>query len=137
VTVSERPAPATGTGPSENAAAKPPLTAHSRARSVESAPLSTVTPLPLAWARQLIARGGTDVPRYGTSAWMALDDRDPRKVAACVQAAEAWRTRHHRDDTFPEAAGNSRARRVAAARQPRPSDHPGGPVFWDRRVAGV
>lgn len=52
----------------------------------------TVLPLPLPWARALIAAGGSDFPDYGTAAWAALDDRDPRKVAACVSAAECWRT---------------------------------------------
>jgi hypothetical protein len=32
------------------------------------------------------------VPQYGSEEWQRLDDRDPRKVAATVIAAESWRT---------------------------------------------
>jgi len=57
----------------------------------------TTTPLPglpsaLPWAARFIRAGGPDVPDYGSPAWEQLDDRDPRKVAACVLAAEAHRT---------------------------------------------
>lgn len=45
-----------------------------------------------AWAEQLIRRGRAlgAVPRYSSAAWRALSDNDPRKVAACVVAAECW-----------------------------------------------
>ncbi|MGE5698336.1 MAG: hypothetical protein ACM4D3_24730 [Candidatus Sericytochromatia bacterium] len=48
----------------------------------------------LLWARSLIHAGQRrgELPRYGDETWLRLDDRDPRKVAACVVAAEAWRT---------------------------------------------
>lgn len=44
-----------------------------------------------AWSSRLIANGGPDVPEYGSPAWHELDDNDPRRVAATVAAAEAWR----------------------------------------------
>lgn len=43
------------------------------------------------WARRLIDKAAGDIPIYGSPEWDALDDTDPRKVAACVRAAEAWR----------------------------------------------
>lgn len=45
-----------------------------------------------AWAQHLVRRGQAlgAVPRYSSSAWRALPDNDPRKVAACVVAAECW-----------------------------------------------
>ncbi len=46
----------------------------------------------LAWAQRLIAAGGPSIPEYGTPARHALPDNDRRKVAACVIAAESWRT---------------------------------------------
>ena len=48
-------------------------------------------PQPSAWAQRIIARGGTSAPEYGTPAWEALADTDPRKAAAAVAAAERWR----------------------------------------------
>jgi hypothetical protein len=42
-----------------------------------------------AWARVLIRRA-VDPPVYGSPEWLALDDQDPRKVAAVVAAAECW-----------------------------------------------
>jgi hypothetical protein len=49
----------------------------------------TITPL----ARRLIGRvpNGTVVPRYGSDEWDALPDQDPRRAAAIMVAAEAWR----------------------------------------------
>ena len=86
----------------------------------------TVLPFPLVWAEQLI-RNGRDVglvPTYGSADWLALPDDDRRKVAACVIAAEAHRTR-------TESPGTGRqARRLAQARRSRPGDHLGGPVSW-------
>jgi hypothetical protein len=95
----------------------------------------SVVPLPLTWARQLIANGGDSFPAYGTPEWMTLDDRDPRKVAACVVAAENWRTRNHRADVFDLPLSGKRARELAEARRPRPGDYMGGPVPWEREVA--
>jgi len=45
------------------------------------------------WASHRIRAGQAvgQVPRYGSAAWLRLGDRDPRKVAAVVIAAEAWR----------------------------------------------
>lgn len=43
------------------------------------------------WARRLIdAAGGQRIPRYGSAGWAALPEGDPRRVAACVIAAESW-----------------------------------------------
>jgi hypothetical protein len=33
---------------------------------------------------------GADLPMCGTQAWFNLDDRDPRKWAAVLEAAEHW-----------------------------------------------
>ena len=52
----------------------------------------SVIPMPLPWATALVHAAGGDFPEYGTAEWAALDDTDPRKVAACVSAAECWRT---------------------------------------------
>ena len=45
------------------------------------------------WAVAVIDRGRQigSIPRYGSPAWCALAPSDPRAVAACVAAAEAWR----------------------------------------------
>jgi len=48
-------------------------------------------PQPSGWAQRIIAAGGTSAPEYGTPAWEALADTDPRKAAAAVAAAERWR----------------------------------------------
>lgn len=92
----------------------------------------TVLPFRLRWAEVLIANGLAvgPLPEYGSADWAALQDDDRRKVAATVEAAERWRTRRHHDDSFPE-AGIARARRVRAARAPRPNDFAGGRVHWD------
>jgi hypothetical protein len=92
----------------------------------------TVLPFRIRWAEVLIANGQAigELPEYGSPEWAALDDEDRRKVAATVVAAEQWRTRHYRDDRFPEPV-DSRARRIRAARQPRPNDFAGGRVRWD------
>jgi hypothetical protein len=93
-----------------------------------------LVPLPSFWAKSLIESADAPVPDYGSPEWSRLPDDDRRKVAACVQAAEAWRTRHH----GPESAGPMQSnwlRRVQEARRPRPGDHPGGPVPWDRNKA--
>lgn len=55
---------------------------------IDLGPAGDPTP---AWSARLIANGGPDVPEYGSDAWNALDDNDPRRVAATVAAAEAWR----------------------------------------------
>ena len=46
----------------------------------------------LAWARSLIRAGsrGDPPPRFGSREWLALPDRDRRKVAAVVMAAVCW-----------------------------------------------
>lgn len=46
------------------------------------------------WARRVVvdARQRGAVPRYGTPAWCGLAPTDPRRLAAVVVAAEAWRT---------------------------------------------
>lgn len=46
----------------------------------------------LAWAVTYIRRGREvgPLPQYGDDDWCALDPTDPRKVAACVVAAECW-----------------------------------------------
>lgn len=50
-------------------------------------------PLPCPWARTRINRlaRGRQVPAYGSPAWHALPDRDPRRWAAALIAAEAHR----------------------------------------------
>ncbi len=84
MSASERPAPATGTGPSESAPAKK----RTQAEDSASAPLF---PVALPWARALIDRASGLLPSYGSPEWDALPD-GPEKVAATVVAAEAWRT---------------------------------------------
>lgn len=56
---------------------------------VESDAVPSITPL----ARQLIARAGdrSSIPRYGSTDWDVLPDQDPRRAAAILIAAEAWR----------------------------------------------
>lgn len=49
-------------------------------------------PLLLPWAEALIDRATGTIPEYGSPEFEALPDNDPRKVASCVRAAEAWRT---------------------------------------------
>lgn len=53
----------------------------------------------LRWAVHLIRRGRAlgALPRYGSLAWCALPDNDPRKVAAVVVAAECWWVECDRD----------------------------------------
>lgn len=47
----------------------------------------------LPWAAALIEAGEKlgPIPAYGGPIWHRLDARDPRRVAACVRAAECWR----------------------------------------------
>lgn len=92
----------------------------------------TVTHLPLAWARQLIANAEGPMPEYGSLEWIELPDESRTKVAACVAAAEKWRTRHVPLEIVSAHTTSRRAREIAEARQPRPGDHPGGPVRWER-----
>ena len=40
------------------------------------------------WAHRFTSRCTTPPPGYGSPAWLALEDADPRKVAAVVLAAE-------------------------------------------------
>lgn len=152
MSASERPAPLpTGTGPSENPAATTLLksprqsSGHLSLAAVSSCDRQNVTlsvedatpdliPFPLFWAKKLIDSASGPVPEYGSPEWSRLPDDDRRKVAACVRAAEEWRTRHHRPD-FTGPMPSNWARRIQEARRPRPGDHPGGPVPWDRSKA--
>jgi hypothetical protein len=49
-------------------------------------------PQPLPWARALIDSAEQPIPQYGTPEWAALPDTSRAKIAACVIAAEAWRS---------------------------------------------
>jgi hypothetical protein len=140
------PAPAR-TGPHENAATDP-LGQHSNG-SFGTSPIArardraadrrapgprlsgpgTLRHLPLPWAERLIASVDGPVPKYGSPAWTALPSNSPVRVAACVRAAEFWRTRDRAAEVFAFSGGR-RAREIAEARRPRPGDHPGGPVPW-------
>lgn len=42
------------------------------------------------WAANLIQRGGTMVPPYGSPEWVSLPEGHPAKIAAVVVAAESW-----------------------------------------------
>lgn len=44
------------------------------------------------WAQSLIGAAEGPIPRYGSPEWADLPDTSRAKVAACVIAAEAWRT---------------------------------------------
>lgn len=46
----------------------------------------------VAWVRRRISPvlQRVDVPPFGSSAWLALDDTDPRKSAAVLRAALCW-----------------------------------------------
>lgn len=48
------------------------------------------------WGQQFLdrAHGRGPIPIFGTPAWAALDDTDPRKVAACVVAAWWFAEQH-------------------------------------------
>lgn len=93
-----------------------------------------VLPMPLRWTRALIEEAGEPIPIYGSHEWLALADDDRRKVAATCLAAEAWRLRDYLDG-LQGAVHGRRAREIAEARRPRPGDHRGGPVPWDREVS--
>jgi hypothetical protein len=97
--------------------------------------MTTVVHFPLFWARQLIDSVEGPVPEYGTAAWVQLPDESRAKVAACVIAAEKWRTRRYGEDFPLSPPARTRARHIAEARRPRPGDHPGGPVPWDREAS--
>ena len=77
--------PATGR-PSENAAARKLLAVE------DTDAAAPVVPLTLPWAKALIDQADGPVPEYGSPEWQALPDHSRAKVAACVLAAEAWRT---------------------------------------------
>lgn len=49
-------------------------------------------PETLLWAGALIDSADGPIPRYGTPEWAALPETSRAKVAACVIAAEAWRS---------------------------------------------
>lgn len=89
--------------------------------------MSTVIHFPLSWARGLIDSADGPVPEYGSADWVQLPDESRAKVAACVVAAERWRTRRPHFLEM-DAVPSKRAREIAEARQPRPGDHMGGPV---------
>lgn len=45
-----------------------------------------------AWAtEQFVALGVSSGPAYGTRYWLDLDEHDPRRAAAIIEAAELWR----------------------------------------------
>ncbi len=117
------------TGPSESAPTK------KRTQAQDSPAVAVVTPLPLRWASALIEAADGPIPEYGSREFLALPDDSRTNVAACVEAAETWRTRLHHAEQFVLPAGSARARRIADARRPRPGDHPGGPVDWEPEVA--
>jgi hypothetical protein len=95
----------------------------------------SVVHFPLPWARVYIENAaGAEIPEYGTVEFHALED-GPLKVASCVVAAERWRTRHHQPDLHFAPPSSRRAREMTEARRPRPGDHPGGSVPWERQVA--
>ncbi|MCF6507380.1 hypothetical protein E9549_08160 [Blastococcus sp. MG754426] len=52
----------------------------------------SVIPSALPWASALIQAAGQPIPDYGSAEWAALPDGSRAKVAACVIAAECWRT---------------------------------------------
>ncbi|MCU1613515.1 MAG: hypothetical protein JWO98_1055 [Frankiales bacterium] len=94
----------------------------------------SVVHFPLSWARQLIDGAAGPIPEYGSAEWVRLPDDSRSKVASCVVAAERWRTRNRStgEDAMPV---GRRAREIAEARRPRPGDHAGGPVPWERDEA--
>jgi hypothetical protein len=49
-------------------------------------------PTPIPWAQALIDGADGPVPQYGAPEWAALPDDSRAKVAACVVAAESWRS---------------------------------------------
>lgn len=105
--------------------------------SQDSATCAVVKPLPVRWATQLIANASGSFPTYGSAEWVALADDDRRKVAACVEAAECWRTRNYRADIYDFPQGR-RAREIAEARRSRPGDYMGGPLpVWPAEVGDV
>lgn len=46
---------------------------------------------PTALTRDVLARAGRPIPRFGSPEWDALPEQDLRRVAAVLIAAEAWR----------------------------------------------
>lgn len=70
----------------------------------------------LPWARALIEAGEVlgPLPTYGSRLWLQLGHRDPRRVAACVRAAECWRLDGERlPERLAEEAAHARAARDA------------------------
>jgi hypothetical protein len=52
----------------------------------------SMLPRPTSLAQHLLGRvRGARIPSYGSPEWDALPDQDPRRAAAVVRAAEAWR----------------------------------------------
>ncbi|HEX2551910.1 MAG TPA: hypothetical protein VHK64_09985 [Nocardioidaceae bacterium] len=43
------------------------------------------------WANAKTAWVDRDFPKYGSTAWIALDPEDPRRLAGALEAAEMWR----------------------------------------------
>ncbi len=66
------------------------------------------------WANTLIQRGREAGPlfEYGSREWRALPPSDPRRIASCVLAAEAWRAFWE-----PEAVRRRLEDEITAARQ--------------------
>lgn len=94
---SERPAPAKVTGPiAEDASPRHnDRNAHSNMCTVPDA--SDLQPLYLGpenlpWAKALIDGADGPIHQYGSPEWAALPDDSRAKVAACVVAAESWRS---------------------------------------------
>jgi len=130
VSASKRPAPPQVAGPAE-VAAKTFSAANTTANSRRQA---TVAHLPLSYSQRLLENADAPVPEYGSTEWQQLPDGSRAKVAAIVVAAEKWRTGRS-GDGLPVRWTDNRHRRIEDARRPRPGDHPGGPVPWEREVA--
>lgn len=138
MTAETRPAPPKETGPARGRTPAKTSTsdAHPTAPNDRSALPNGVTPLPLRWAKNLVDGAIGPVPEYGSPEWAALPDEAREKVAGCVLAAEQWRTRHHRQHLSDIRPRTRRSREIAEARRPRPGDHMGGPVQFDRATSG-
>jgi hypothetical protein len=119
-------------GPENFAAAKPlGSVVESTAIGDISSRSAGVAVMPLRWANQLIANADSAIPEYGSPEWQQLPDDSRAKVAACVIAAEEWRTCRSAGYA-PVSFTSRRVREIAKARRPRPGDYTGGPVEWER-----
>lgn len=120
----------TGPAPEGTPAKTSTFQQHPTTRRIGSPSPDEVKPLALRWATTLINGAAGDIHEYGSPEWHALPDDSREKVAGCVLAAEAWRTRHARTRDVDIRPGTRRAREVAEARRPREGDHMGGAVQW-------